>query len=181
MRGLVRAGGLFVAAACLLLLQVDVSAQRLWPVPAEIASTHFTVTINGLSTPVMHAAANLYFLNFEARPHHVVRIIITADRDDFWSAGVEVQPWRLGIRPERNGKIIAFDLNGPAKISISRPGDFLGNAEMLYLFANAPETGVPAAAGPLLQYFGPGVHRENIDAVDGGRIYLAPGAVVLAG
>ena len=185
MQGLVRVGGLaggrLTAAVCLLFLQVGALAQRLWPVPSEIASTHFTVTINGVSTPVMHAAENLYFLNFEAKPHRLVHITVTADRNDFWAAGVEVQPWRLGIRPERNGKTITFDLNGPAKISISRPGDFLGDAEMLYLFANVPEVAPPTAAGPLLQYFGPGVHRENIDAVDGGRIYLAPGAVVFGG
>jgi len=181
MRGLVRVGGLLTVAVCLLFLQTDAVAQRLWPVPPEIASTHFTVTINGVSTPVMHAADNLYFLNFEAKPRTVMHVTIAADRNDFWATGVEVQPWRLGIRPERNGKTIAFDLDGPAKISISRPGDFLGQAEMLYLFANAPEAGAPTSAGPLLQYFGPGVHRENIDAVDGGRIYLAPGAVVFGG
>jgi hypothetical protein len=126
MRGLVRAGGLLVAAVCLLFLQKGAPAQRLWLVPPEIASTHFTVTINGVSTPVMHAAENIYFLNFEAKPRRVTHITVTADRNDVWAAGVEVQPWRLGIRPERNGKTIAFDLNGPAKISISRPGDFLG-------------------------------------------------------
>jgi hypothetical protein len=177
----VRVGVMLFALACVLLVQRGLSAQRLWSVPPEIASTHFTVTINGVTTPVMHAAENLYFLNFEAKPHRVVHITITADRKDFWATGVEVQPWRLGIRPERNGGTIAFDLNGPAKISISRPGDFLSEAEMLYLFANAPEVVPPTAAGPLLQYFGPGVHRENIDAVDGGRIYLAPGAVVFGG
>jgi hypothetical protein len=181
MARLVRVGGMLFALACMLLLQKGLSAQRLWPVPPEIASTHFTVTINGVSTPVMHASENLYFLNFEAKPHRLMHITVTADRDDFWATGVEVQPWRLGIRPERNGKTIAFDLNGPAKISISRPGDFLSEAEMLYLFANVPEAGAPTGAGPLLQYFGPGVHRENIDAVDGGRIYLAPGAVVFGG
>jgi hypothetical protein len=175
---LVRAVGMFVAAVCLLFLQKGAAAQRLWPVPAEIASTHFTVTIDGRTTPVMHAAENLYFLNFEAKPRRALHITVTADRNDFWSTGVEVQPWRLGIRPVRNGKTIAFDLVGPAKISISRPAEFLGQAEMLYLFANAPQAESPVAPGPHLQYFGPGAHVENIDAADGDRIYLAPGAVV---
>src|SRR5665213_3727766 len=130
MSRLVRAGGMFVAVACLLFLQKGAPAQRWCAVPPEIASTHVTVTINGQSTPVMHAAENLYFLNFEAKPRHAVHITVTADRNDFWATGVEVQPWRLGIRPERNGKTIAFDLNGPTKISISRPGDFLAEAEM---------------------------------------------------
>ena len=152
-------------------------ARPLAPVPPEIASAHFTVTIDGQSTPVLHAALNLYFLNFEARGKHTT-VSVTADTDNFWSRGVEVQPWRLGIRPEINGRTITFRLNGPAQISISRPGDFLADAEMLYLFANPPEQHPPTSASPGLRYFGPGAHRENIDAVSGESIYLAPGAVV---
>ena len=151
-------------------------AQAPWPVPAEIASSHFVMTLNGKSTPVMHAAMNNYFLNFEAG--RKIKVTVTADSDDFWSKGVEVQPWRLGIRPVRSGRSISFVLDGPAKISISRPGDFLSEAEMLFLFANPKEKGAPAGPAPGLQYFGPGVHREDIDAVAGGAIYLAPGAVV---
>ncbi len=150
--------------------------RTLAPVPAEVASSHFTVSIDGRDTPVYHAAVNLYFLNFEAAKRH--QISVTADTDDFWSRGVEVQPWRLGIRPRRQGRTITFDLNGPAQITISRPGDYLADAEMLYLFANPPEQHPPVAARAGLRYFGPGVHRENIDAATGDTIYLAPGAVV---
>ncbi len=145
-------------------------------VPAEIASNHFLVTIDGQQTPVLHAALNLYFLNFEAHKH--TKISVTAPTDDFWAAGVEVQPWRLGIRPHRQGRVITFTLDGPAKIAISRPGDFLAQAEMLYLFANAPLKKPPVAAQPGLRYIGPGAHTENIDAQTGDSIYLAPGAVV---
>ena len=152
------------------------NAQTIWPAPPEIASSHFIVTLNGKPTPVMHAAMNNYFLNFEAG--RKVKVTVTADSDDFWEKGVEVQPWRLGIRPVRSGRTISFELKGPAKISISRPGDFLSDAELLFLFANPKEHGAPKGPAPGLQYFGPGMHRENIDAVTGGAIYLAPGAVV---
>lgn len=154
----------------------ELPAERLPAVPAEIASSHFTVAINGQISPVMHAAVKVYFLNFEV--HSRTTVSVTADTDDFWAKGVEVQPWRLGIRPRRDGRTITFELDGPAKISISRPGDYLGDAEMLFLFANAPEKDAPVRAGPGLRYFGPGVHRENIDAATGDRIYLAPGAVI---
>ncbi len=150
-------------------------------VPPEIASSHFTVTIDGQSTAVLHAALNLYFLNFEARGKHTT-VSVTADTDNFWSRGVEVQPWRLGIRPKINGRTITFLLplarDRPVQISVSRPGDFLTDAEMLYIFANPPELHPPVASGPGVHYFGPGVHHENIDAVSGESIYLAPGAVV---
>jgi hypothetical protein len=152
---------------------------ELWSVPKEIASTHFTVTIEGKTSPVMHAALNDYFLNFEAGPK--LEIAVTADKDDYWKKGVEVQPWRLGIRPTIDGRTIRFTLDGPAKISISRPGDFLSQAEMLYLFANQRQETVPARAHPGLQIFEPGVYHQNLNAVSGGNIYLAPGAVVFGG
>lgn len=151
-------------------------SRSLPPVAAEIASNHFLVTIDGQQTPVMHAALNLYFLNFEAHRH--MKISVTAPTDDFWTKGVEVQPWRLGIRPQRSGRVLTFTLDGPAQITISRPGDFLTQAEMLCLFANPPTKHTPIASRPGLRYIGPGAHTENIDAQTGDSIYLAPGAVV---
>jgi hypothetical protein len=178
-----RGAGVGCWGMIVVILWISLSGSRAWashsalaPVPPEIASNHFVVTIDGQQTPVMHAALNLYFLNFEAHKH--MTISVTASTDDFWGAGVEVQPWRLGIRPHRKGRTITFKLDGPAKIAISRPGDYLTQAEMLYLFANAPEKDAPVAERSGLRYIGPGAHTENIDAHTGDRIYLAPGAVV---
>ncbi len=145
--------------------------------PPEVASTHFTVTINGQQTPVVHAAANYYLLGFPVTKKPM-DIIVTADRDDFWAHGVEVQPWRFGLRPTVQGRTLHFRLRGPAKICITRPHDFLAGAEMLFLFADPPETEVPTGPSPGLRYYGPGVHHENIDAHTGDRIYLAPGAFI---
>jgi hypothetical protein len=137
------------------------------------------VKVNGREVAVAHAAANYYFANFDARGPMTVSV--TAPADDYWARGVEVQPWRLGIRPKLRGKTISFRLDGAAKISITRPGDFLAGAEMLFLFANKPETGAPHADAAGVRYFAPGVHRGGIDAKSGDVIYLAPGAVVLGG
>lgn len=150
--------------------------RALAPVPREIGSSHFTVTIDGKATNVLHAAVNLYFLSFEAGKHRW--ITVTAPTENFWAKGVEIQPWRLGIRPSVQGRTIRFKLEGSAKITISRPGDYLGEAEMLYLFADPVEKKPPVTGRPGLRYFGPGVHTENIDAQTGDTIYLAPGAVV---
>jgi len=144
--------------------------------PDELATQHFVVTVNGKPVLVAHAAANYYFANFDLKKSAVVSI--TAESDDFWSRGVEVQPWRLGIRPIVKGRTISFRLEGAAKISITRPGDFLAKAEMLFLFANTPEKKAPTAAAAGLRFYGPGVYRESIDAKSGDTIYLAPGAVV---
>ncbi len=153
------------------------SRQQLPATPPEMTSRHFVVSVDGQQVPAFHAAANYYFLNFEARRH--ARIEVTADQDGFWDRGVEVQPWRLGIRPEHSGRTIRFTLDGPQKISITRPHDFLAGAEMLFLFANPKEDHSPKAASSSLRYYGPGIHRENIDAASGDNIYFAPEAVIL--
>jgi hypothetical protein len=81
---------------------------------------------------------------------------------------------RFGIRPERKGPSIRFQLSGPAKLSITRPDDHFGDSEMLFLFAkNADDSGITGAT-PGVRYYGPGVHRENIDAHDGDHIYWRP-------
>ena len=153
-------------------------AQTPWPVPPEMASTHFTVALNGVSTPVMHAAENIDFLNFPAAKK--LKVTVTSDRPDLWAAGVEIEPWRLGIRPVRTGSTLSFILDGPAKITITQPNDMLAEAPTLFLFANPPEDEALKAA-PNLRVFGPGAHHENIDTASGDNIYLAPGAVVFGG
>ncbi len=144
--------------------------------PDEIVSTHFQVTVDGRPVEVLHAAVHLYFLNIVSGKHR--HITVTAPSDDFWAPGVEVQPWRLNIRPQIHGRRLDFDLDGEAKLTVSRPNDFLAASEMLYLFANPPETSAPTAASSTLRYYAPGIHHENIDAHSGDNIYLAPGAIL---
>ena len=147
------------------------------PIPAEVASTHFTVsTDNGQSSPVLHAVANYYLLNFEITGP--VRITVTSDDPHYWDAGVEIQPMRLGIRPNRVGASISFSLDAPAKLSITRPGDFSGGSEMLFLFANEPDRSGITSATAGIRYYGPGIRHENIDARSGDHIYIAAGAVI---
>lgn len=81
----------------------------------------------------MHAAANYYLLNFDVSGP--VDISVTAADAHFWDRGVEIQPLPLGIRPTRRGGTIRFRLNGPAKLSITRPGDHFADAQMLFLFS----------------------------------------------
>jgi hypothetical protein len=97
-----------------------------------------------------------------------------------WDSGVDIQPWRLGIRPVRKGDTILFKLHDPAKIAISRPGDFLNHAQILYLFFTRP-TAPPAknaAALPGFHYIGPGVYHNSLNPKSGDTYYLAPGAVI---
>ena len=146
------------------------------PIPQEVRSSRFTVSIHGQSSPMLHAASNYYLLNFDVSAPTVVRI--TAEDPHFWDRGVVVQPMRFGIRPLRHGATISFPIPGPVKLSVSRPGDHFADAEMLFLFGNPPPSGQITAQTPGIRYFAPGAHHESIDAHSGDRIYLAPGAVV---
>ena len=144
------------------------------PVPKEMRSAAFTVQVNGQPVEVAHAAATLEFASFDITGP--VEVEITAAEPGFWDRGVDIQPWRLGLRPARQGQTIRFRLAGPVKLSISRPGDFLNHARMLFLFAGSPPPKPPV--GPHVRVVAAGVHRESLNPKSGEILYLAPGSYV---
>ena len=113
------------------------------PVPPEMRTSFFAVTVNRQRVDVAHAASNYEFVNFDMTGP--VEISITAADPHFWDRGVDIEPWRLGLRAVRTGPTIHIHLEKPAKLSISRPGDFLNEARMLFVFAGMPPA--PAADG----------------------------------
>jgi hypothetical protein len=142
------------------------------PVPPEMRSTAFTVRVNGQAVEVAHAAANYEYVSFDMTGP--VSVEITAAEPGFWDKGVDIQPWRLGLRPIRQSQTIRFRLSGPAKLSISRPGDFLNYAKMLFLFAGAPPPPLPR--DPKIHAYQPGVYHQSLNPKSGEILYLAPGA-----
>jgi hypothetical protein len=138
-------------------------------------SQAFTLTVNGRAVDVAHAAANYEYASFDVTGP--AEIAITAAEAGFWDAGVDIEPWRLGLRARREGQTIRFRIPGPVKLAISRPGDFLNHASMFFLFADAPAAPAPAA-GPNVQIVPAGVHRESLNPKSGETIYLAPGAFI---
>lgn len=144
------------------------------PVPEEMRSAAFTVKVNGQPVGVAHAAANYEFVSFDISGP--VDVEITAAEPGFWDKGVDIEPWRLGLRPTRQSQTIRFHLAGPAKLSISRPRDFLNHAHMLFLFAGTPPA--PAPTGPNVHVYAPGIHRESLNPRSGETLYLAPGAYI---
>lgn len=137
-------------------------------------SSFFAATVNGRPIDVASAASNYELVSFDTdRP---VEISITAAEPGFWDRGVDIEPWRLGLRAARDGQTIRFRLPHPAKLSISRPGDFLNDAKMLFLFADTPAPLPPA--GPNVTIIPAGIHRESLNPKSGDTIYLAPGAYI---
>jgi hypothetical protein len=141
------------------------------PVPASERSQDFTVTVNRHPVDVARAAGNYDYVSFDITGP--VEIAITAAEPGFWDRGVDIQPWRLGLRPTREGQTIRFRLDGPAKLSISRPGDFLNHARMLFVFAGWPPS-APKKSG--MHIFPAGVYRQSLNPKSGETYYLAPGA-----
>jgi len=142
------------------------------PVPPEMRSAAFTVCVNGQTVDVAHAAASYEFVSFDVTGP--VTVEITAAEPGFWEKGVDIQPWRLGLRPIRQGQTIRFRLAGSAKLSISRPGDFLNHAKMLFLFAGAPPPPMPRKQA--IHAYQPGVYHESLNPKSGETLYLAPGS-----
>ena len=144
------------------------------PVPPEMQSQFFAVTVNNRIVEVAHAASNYDFINFDtAGP---AEISITAAEPGFWDHGVDIEPWRLGLRATRDGQTIRFRMDGPEKLAISRPGDSLNRARMLFVFAGKPTAQPPRVAN--LTVIPAGVHRGSLNPKSGETIYLAPGAYV---
>jgi hypothetical protein len=165
---------LLVAAFILPSSAHAVSRVQAASVPAEMRSTAFTVKVDGRPVDVAHAAASYEFVSFDITGP--VTVEITSADAGFWDKGVDIQPWRLGLRPIRKGPTIRFRLSGPAKLSISRPGDFLNHAAMLFLFAGTPPPPLPR--DPKIHAYQPGVYRSSLNPKSGETIYLAPGAYI---
>jgi len=140
-------------------------------VPAELRSSAFTVRVNGQNVDVAHAASSYDFVSFDA--NGPVTVEITAAEQGFWDKGVDIEPWRLDIRPMRVGQTIRFPLQGPAKLSISRPGDFLNHARMLFLFAGTPPPPMPRKHAIAYEA---GVYHQSLNPKSGDTLYLAPGS-----
>jgi hypothetical protein len=143
------------------------------PVPPEMRSTAFTVKVNGHPVDVAHAAASYEYVSFDITGPAMVEI--TATQAGFWDRGVDIQPWRLGLRPVRHGSTITFRLAAPAKLSISRPGDFLNHAAMLFVFAGSPPPPPPTD----VHVVEAGVHHESLNPKSGETWYLEPGAYIV--
>jgi hypothetical protein len=157
--------------------QVETALVHAAPVPDQMRNSFFAVTVNSQQVDVAHAASNYQFASFDVTGP--VDISITAADSHFWDSGVDIEPWRLGLRasrPEGEPQTIRFRLPGPAKLSISRPGDFLSHAQMLFFFAGTPPP--PPPTGPNIHIVPAGVHRESLNPKSGDTLYLAPGGFV---
>jgi hypothetical protein len=101
-----------------------------------------------------------------------------------------IKPTIVELLPERPGSSAILAADGSVQVKLKFSDDYpgyyfvringeYGNLHPLFLFADPPETEVPAK-GPGVHFFGPGVHDigSHYAVKTGETVYLAPGSVV---
>jgi hypothetical protein len=93
---------------------------------------------------------------------------------NFTANNVTIRPLNYGINGVRNGNVITFRLDKPAKISI----EVNNRLKPLFLFADTPDI-VPLAS-QTTYFYGPGVHKIGLakKLKSNDKVYIAAGAVV---
>lgn len=86
-----------------------------------------------------------------------------------------VRPRAAGIRPRVEDGDVVLELDRPRKLCVECDGDL---TDVLFLFANEPETDVPSPDDPDVVWFTPGVHEigKYYPLKAATTYYLAPGA-----
>jgi hypothetical protein len=86
-----------------------------------------------------------------------------------------VRPLAAGIEPRLDDGEVVLKLDRPRKLCVECDGDL---TDVLFLFANEPESEVPSPDAPGVVWFGPGVHEigKYYRLQPATTYYLAPGA-----
>ena len=154
----------------------------LYPAPAGIApSDRYAVTVNGAVsfTYLTTGPAKAYYTaghtaswtSFDVNGLCEVRI----RRLSRPVSSAVVRPLAAGVQSRVEGGDVVLELERPRKLCVECDGDL---TDVLFLFANAPETDVPSPDDSNVVWFGPGVHEigKYCPLKPGTTYYLAPGA-----
>ncbi|MEF2248570.1 hypothetical protein [Paenibacillus sp. IITD108] len=94
----------------------------------------------------------------------------------------EIVPRSLGIKGERQGDAISFELSRQVPVSLVLDGNYKG--KVLHLFAQTPETDIPDKNDPNVIFFEPGFHdlgdygEPPLMLQSNQTLYISGGAVV---
>jgi hypothetical protein len=140
------------------------------------ATNAYTVTLNGKPCYVFPAqTADIVTFGIDNSKGDV-EVAITSKAA---VANVKIRPTSAGITPAVNGNTITFTLTGPQYLSVEINDTYTGRP--LLLFADAPETDIPASN--VIRYEAGKIHDIGGDfALTGEKaVYIAPGAIVYGG
>jgi hypothetical protein len=136
--------------------------------------------VNDLRFPIDRGYMTLenHFTSFSFKGEVVVQVKLS-QRSSI--STVTIRPLSKNLKATISGNTISIPLKEPANIYVEVDGE---SRYPLFIFANAPESGVPPVTDPNVIYFAPGIHdigfeggtMQNIPV--GKTIYLAGGAFV---
>lgn len=154
----------------------------LYPAPDGIApSDRYAVMVNGASsfTYLTTGPAKAYYTaghtaswtSFDVNDRCEIRI----RRLGRPVSSAVVRPLATGIQARVEDGDVVLQLDRPRKLSVECDGDL---TDVLFLFANEPETDVPSPDDPNVVWFAPGVHEigKFYTLKPATTYYLAPGA-----
>lgn len=169
------------------------------PVPEELASDYYEVTVNGQSVPVFHAGLNVYFASFDFTGNASVTVTkaerdtysgqtsnkeaVKLDEKGYWRGEVTIRPLSKKIIPQLADSTVKFALSQVGQYSVERAGTGTSTAsgfkdDALFLFANRPDANLPNLTAPNVIHLKAGIHQRHIDLKSGQTLYLDAGAVL---
>ncbi|MCF2505244.1 hypothetical protein L0663_17765 [Dyadobacter sp. CY107] len=165
------------------------------PVPEEFASDYYSVKVNGQQVPVFHAGLNVYFAGFDFTGSAEVMVsaknnvdkypgqtankeTVKEDEKGYWRGIVQVKPLSRNVRADLNGPAVGFKLDSAGQYSVERAGTSHFKDDVIFIFANRPETIVPKMASTNIIYLKAGIHQKHIDLKSGQTLYMDAGAVL---
>lgn len=164
-------------------------------VPEEFASDYYEVKVNGQAVQVFHAGLNVYFASFDFIGNAEVKVIshyntnsysgqtsnketIKVDDRGYWRGEVNIRPLSKNIHPTLKGSDVSFSLSEAGQYSVERIGTSDFKDDVIFLFANRPDTNIPNLTAKNLIHLKAGIHHRNIDLKSGQTLYLDAGAVL---
>lgn len=171
------------------------------PVPEEFAATQYSVTVNDKPVQVFHAGLNVYFASFDFEGKVDVKVTVARIRSgrtseklysgqvrdgytqsmegaEFWAGNASVKPLSKKINPKTDGATVTFELSEPGQYSVERPGTSNYKDQVLFLFANKPESAKPDKSDKNVIWLEPGIHHRDIELKSGETLYMEAGSVL---
>jgi hypothetical protein len=163
------------------------------PVPVEFLSNKYSVEVNGRPVEVFQARPSVHFASFdftgEANVKVIGRIVKVMSANEvreqadssFWKGDAVIRPLSRNIMVKTAASSATFTLIEPGQYSLEGPKTANFDDNVLFLFANRPETERPKPEDPNVIWLKPGIHQQNIDLKSGQTLYLEAGSVLFGG
>lgn len=148
--------------------------------PSSYVSSDFAVDVNNIDVDVYYGGNNAWGKGIAFGSFDFSGTVTVKVTTNFSFSSARILPRSSGVACNVNNKTVTFVLDKPQNITVLFDENFQGKT--LHLFAQAPETDIPAANDSNVIYFAPGYYdysnQTPLIIPSGKTLYLAGGAVV---